>query len=82
MKIIAEQLTDSRYNILAHFFCICLLFSAPHSIQQLVKQLLQRHPNDRPPVSLAATVCQIVLWVPELYKPHESEDNLSELVRR
>ncbi|XP_028410976.1 serine/threonine-protein kinase PINK1, mitochondrial-like isoform X2 [Dendronephthya gigantea] len=40
------------------------LKGAPKAIQRLVKELLQRHPNDRPDISLAATICQLLLWKP------------------
>ena len=35
-------------------------------VRVLIKELLQRHPNDRPDVSLAATACQMLLWAPDL----------------
>jgi hypothetical protein len=42
------------------------MFRAPMPVRVLIKELLQRHPNDRPDVSLAATACQILLWAPDL----------------
>jgi hypothetical protein len=42
------------------------VFRAPKSVRVLIKELLRRHPNDRPDVSLAATVCQMLLWAPDL----------------
>ncbi|CAB3996866.1 Serine threonine- kinase PINK1, mitochondrial, partial [Paramuricea clavata] len=42
------------------------LKGAPKSVRVLIKELLQRHPNDRPNISLAATACQMLLWAPDL----------------
>ncbi|CAB4037827.1 Serine threonine- kinase PINK1, mitochondrial [Paramuricea clavata] len=42
------------------------LKGAPMAVRVLIKELLQRHPNDRPDISLAATVCQMLLWAPDL----------------
>lgn len=56
------------------------LTNARKTIRKLVKQLLQRHPNDRPSVSLAATVCHLLLWAPQLCNACSSKDDLSEEV--
>ena len=61
--------------------CI-FVFSAPKAVRCLVKQLLQRHPNDRPHVSVAATACQMMLWRPELFDSDREQNGLVKDVTR
>ena len=56
------------------------MFRVP--VRVLVKGLLQRHPNDRPDISLAATASQMLLWAPDLCMVNDQRRCLFDDVKR
>ena len=58
------------------------MLRVPKAVQVLVKALLQRHPNDRPDISLAATVCQMLLWAPDLCMVNDQRRCLLDNIKR
>ena len=58
------------------------LKGVPEAVRVLVKGLLQRHPNDRPDISLAATACQMLLWAPDLCMVNDQRRCLLDDVKR